>query len=353
MEAVHALTILLNQHFSWDLRHIDFVAKFLITLIKVRSVNLTKIANSFPGKAKIESHYKRLQRFFRGFQIDFAVIAIFIASLLPDQNGFILTLDRTDWKLGKIPINILVLGIAYKGAAFPILWCFLSKKGNSNTKERIELFERFFDIFGKEHIKYITCDREFIGEDWFGYLLKSKVEFRIRVRENFKVPNSSGKIIPVRLLFRHLKINVKSVLRKPRLIDGHKLYISGMRLLDGDYLIVVSPNYTFTAIEDYARRWEIETLFGCLKTRGYNFEETHITKKERIERLLALLAIAFAWAHIIGEWLNDQKPLKIKKHGRLTKSIFRYGLDTLQNVLSNFNYKKDEFYLLIRFLSCT
>jgi hypothetical protein len=353
LEAVQALTIILNQYFSWDLRRIDFVAKFLITLIKVRSVNLTKIANSFPGKAKIESHYKRLQRFFRGFNIDFAVIAVFIASLLPAQNGFILTLDRTDWKLGKIPINILVLGIAYKGAAFPILWCFLPKKGNSNTKERIELFERFFEIFGKEHIQYITCDREFIGEDWFGYLLKSKVEFRIRVRENFKVPNSSGKIVPVRLLFCHLKINVKSVLRKPRLICGHKLYISGIRLLDGDYLIVVSPNYTSKAIEDYARRWEIETLFGCLKTRGYNFEETHITKKERIERLLALLALAFAWAHIIGEWLNDQKPLKIKKHGRLTKSIFRYGLDKLQNVLSNFNYKKDEFYLLIKFLSCT
>ena len=98
------------------------------------------------------------------------------------------------------------------------------------------------------------------------------------------------------------------VLRKPRLICGHKLYISGMRLPDGDYLILVTPDFNSKSIEDYAKRWEIETLFGCLKTRGYNFEDTHLTKPERIDRLLAILAIAFAWAHIIGEWFHEQCP---------------------------------------------
>jgi len=85
-----------------------------------------------------------------------------------------------------------------------------------------------------------------------------------------------------------------------------------MRLLDGDYLILVTPEFNSKSIEDYAKRWEIETLFGCLKTRGYNFEDTHLTKPERIDKLLAILAIAFAWAHIIGEWFHEQKPLKLK-----------------------------------------
>jgi len=197
---------------------------------------------------------------------------------------------------------------------------------------------------------------KFIGEDWFKFLLESKVDFRIRVRENFKVPNRNGKDIPVKLLFRNLDIHEKMVLRKPRLICGHKLYISGMRLLDGEYLILVTPDFNSTSVEDYAKRWEIETLFGCLKTRGYNFEDTHLTKPERIDKLLAVLAIAFAWAHIIGEWLHEQKPLKVKNHGRPIKSIFRYGLSKLRNVLANFNMaenKKDEFYFFCEFLSCT
>ena len=353
MDAIIYLAELLQNQLNWNKQRTDFLAKFIITLIKVRTVNLAIIAESFPGNAKIESHYKREQRFFRNFKIDFTVIASFITSLLPNENGWILTLDRTDWKFGKTPVNILVLGIVYKGTAFPFLWVSLPKKGNSNTKERIELFKRFFECFGKERINYITCDREFIGEKWFKFLIENKIDFRIRVRENFLVPNRKGKNIAVKLLFQNLAIHQKRVLRKPYLICGHTLYISGMRLIDGEYLILVTPNFTPKSIEDYAKRWEIETLFGCLKTRGYNFEDTHLTMPDRIDKLLAILAIAFAWAHIVGEWLHEQKPLKIKNHGRLSKSIFRHGLSKLRNILANLDNKMDEFYFFCKFLSCT
>lgn len=356
MSAITVVTEILQNQLNWNKQRIDFLAKFIITLIKVRTVNLAIIAEAFPGNANIESHYKREQRFFRLFKIDFTAIATFITSLLPNEHGWILTLDRTDWKFGKTAVNILVLGIAYKGTAFPILWISLPKKGNSNTQERIALFNRFFEHFGNDRINYIACDREFIGEDWFKFLLASKVDFRIRVRENFKVPNRNGKHISVRLLFRNLAIHEKMVLHKPRLICGHQLYISGMRLLDGEYLILVTPDFNSTSIEQYAKRWEIETLFGCLKTRGYNFEDTHLTKPERIDKLLAILVIAFAWAHIIGEWLHEQKPLKVKDHGRLIKSIFRHGLAKLRNVLANLEIVENninEFCFLCKFLSCT
>ncbi|MBN2011101.1 transposase [candidate division KSB1 bacterium] len=89
-------------------------------------------------------------------------------------------------------------------------------------------------------------------------------------------------------------------------------------------MILISQHFNSKAIEEYARRWEIESLFGCLKTRGFNFKNTHMTKPERLDKLLAILAIAFAWAHLVGEWLHEQIPVKIKKHGRLIKSIFRF-----------------------------
>ena len=59
----------------------------------------------------------------------------------------ILSLDRTNWMLGQYKINILYLAINYKGMAILILWVLLSKKGNSNTRERIDLLERFQTIF--------------------------------------------------------------------------------------------------------------------------------------------------------------------------------------------------------------
>ncbi|MBF0204857.1 MAG: transposase [Desulfamplus sp.] len=109
-------------------------------------------------------------------------------------------------------------------------------------------------------------------------------------------------------------------------------------------------------MDDYKLRWEIETLFGCLKSRGFNFEATHITKLDRIEKLVAVLAIAFSWCHITGEWLHQQKPIKIKNHGRPAISIFRYGLDWLREIVLNLSENKRRYNqvlrLLFRQLSC-
>jgi hypothetical protein len=100
-------------------------------------------------------------------------------------------------------------------------------------------------------------------------------------------------------------------------------------------------------------------MFRTLKTRGFNLESSHLQHDERIAKLLALLALAFAWAHLVGEWLHEQRPIPLKKHGRLARSFFRYGLDYLQFVLLNIHHQRDEFRRCLRLLeplkvlSCT
>ncbi|MEQ1120092.1 transposase, partial [Acinetobacter junii] len=65
-------------------------------------------------------------------------------------------------------------------------------------------------------------------------------------------------------------------------------------------------------------RWEIETLFSCLKGRGFNLENTRLTDPRRVKKLIAVLAIGFCWCYLTGEWQHDRKKaIKIKKHGRL------------------------------------
>ncbi len=56
-----------------------------------------------------------------------------------------------------------------------------------------------------------------------------------------------------------------------------------------------------------------------------------------------MLAIAFTWAHRTGEWQNEQKPIKIKKHGRPAVSLFRYGLDFLCDSIVRLAYKTNHF----------
>ena len=61
-------------------------------------------------------------------------------------------MDRTNWKFGEFNINILMLGITYKGIAFPLIFSLLPKRGNSNWEERKKIMERFIRLFGAECI---------------------------------------------------------------------------------------------------------------------------------------------------------------------------------------------------------
>jgi hypothetical protein len=56
-----------------------------------------------------------------------------------------------------------------------------------------------------------------------------------------------------------------------------------------------------------------------------------------------VVTIAFCWAYHVGAWLNEIKPIRIKKHQRPAKRIFRYGFDRIRHVLFNPHDKQDEF----------
>lgn len=189
--------------------------------------------------------------------------------------------------------------------------------------------------FVKEPIASILADREFVGVEWFAWLNQEEIPFCIRIKKNTLVTNSRGIEVDVEALFRDLKVGEQRALADARLMWKQRLYLSALHLSDGDLLIVATDGLLIDPILYYGKRWEIETLFGCFKSRGFNFEDKHIVKPERIGKLVALLTIAFAWAHKVGEWRHEEKAICIKKHGRKAQSWFRYGLDCLRNALLN------------------
>ena len=305
---------------------INFLACFIVGFLKMGTVNLKKVAVGMPGAANRDSKYKRIQRFLRDFKLDFYMIAELIAWLaLSELEAWTLTMDRTNWKYGKININILTLGVAHKGSAIPLLWIPLRKRGNSNTAERISIVKAFLHVFSLRKIEFLTGDREFIGKVWFEYLIEKKIHFRMRIRENILVSNSRGALVPSKDLFRMLKPGEHMILEGMRTVCGVGLHVVGMRLQNSEYLILATDSDPEGALEDYAKQWEIETLFGCLKTRGFDFECTHVVEPERVQKLLALMAIAYCWCVSTGEWLNSIKPLKIKKHGGKRSACFDTG----------------------------
>ncbi len=62
-----------------------------------------------------------------------------------------------------------MLCVVYHGVAFPLMFSMLPKRGNSNSKERIDLINRYIKLFGKDTIDCIVADREFIGKQWLAF----------------------------------------------------------------------------------------------------------------------------------------------------------------------------------------
>jgi hypothetical protein len=52
--------------------------------------------------------------------------------------------------------------------------------------------------------------------------------------------------------------------------------------------------------------------------------------------------MAFCWAYHVGAWFHMVKPIRIKKHQRPAKSIFRYGFDLIRHLLFNPQDKREE-----------
>lgn len=107
--------------------------------------------------------------------------------LVTAKDNLKIVIDRTNWKFGQQDINIFMLGIAYRDVAFPLMITMKNKMRNSNSAERIALTQRFIKLFGKDCIDCIVADREFVGDQWIGYLNREDLKYYIRITINFKV----------------------------------------------------------------------------------------------------------------------------------------------------------------------
>ena len=162
---INELATILNEHFQWNKARMDCFVGMLVALMGVSTVNLTQLALIFPSRGQVPSRYRRMQRFFSECWIDYNDVARFIMRLFGfTDTDFYLTLNRTNWKWGKVNVNLLVLAVVYRGAAIPVYWLPPDKRGNSNSRERIALMQRFIGQFGKGRVKGLLADREFIGD---------------------------------------------------------------------------------------------------------------------------------------------------------------------------------------------
>ena len=251
----------------------------------------------------------------------------------------ILAVDRTNWKLGKADINILVLAIVTRRFKVPLICSFFDHRGNSSTAQRIDLIERYLRIFEVSSVKPLLGDREFVGNEWINYLVEKTVPFVIRLREDMYIETDDEQRFQFREFFqgKHRRRGKwKGWLSGMAHTSGSPLRFEGQKI-KGDELVLLVTNIPapVNALHLYRKRWGIECLFADAKTRGLNIEDTHMTDHSKLRTLLVLVTIAMTWAYQCAIWVMGVRGIPIKSHGRREKSWFRIGFDTLSRWILN------------------
>lgn len=337
-----SLILSIQSHFKMNLARAKCCAMMIIALIECRSVNLTRMSTMARGSAEEQSKYRRMRRFIREMAFDPAEVARFIFSVLdiPPDFKMNLILDRTNWKLCRLEINLLYLAVSYKGVGFPILvtWLEDKNKGNSDHFDRIDIMETFIKTFGKERIDGVYADREFIGDIWINWLKEEKINYVIRLKENGQyIANSRGRIKLATDLFRGLK-NGDKISIGERHIGRQRLYkshISALRNEKGELVVLMHSQDILDACERYRDRWKIELLFRMMKSGGFDLESLNITDPDRLDVLLVIVSIATTLSAKAGLIQEEVKPTPIKKHGFKAKNTVRIGIDNIICILKN------------------
>ncbi len=235
------------------------------------------------------------------------MINYIINRLFTETQAVTLAIDRTDWEFGKTRHNLLIISALYGETAVPLAVKPLERKGNSGFEHRREVMETVLKAIPIYRIEAISGDREFIGDDWFSYLKSKNIPFVMRVRDNMTA--SDGEICSA----------IKNISRKYNHNYHGQIHIGTQNLTlstkqNGDNLVAVISDGVRDPLAFYKKRWGIETGFKCLKTNGFNLEDTHLRDAKRIKTLVQICSLAMTSALAALPENQKQNAVSIKKN---------------------------------------
>ena len=176
----------------------------------------------------------------KAFKISQAEVARLVVGWLQLAPPFVLTLDRTEWRLGKRWVNVLMLAVVWDGVAIPLVRQVFDKKGCSDAEKREQILERYLKILALETIRFVTADREFACDEWLRFLSKERIRFCLRIKASAQITDKCGRRMRAIKLLQTAKVGEAVVCRRRRKMCNVAVSIAGVSKADGNNVIAIT-----------------------------------------------------------------------------------------------------------------
>jgi hypothetical protein len=307
-----------------------------------RSVYLSRIAGKIPGKAKLQSVVRRLDRFLDNPAIRvrewYKPIAV---EWLTEQYAKIgeihLIMDGTKVGFGH---QLLMVSMAYRKRSIPITWTWVKHvRGHSTGDKQIALLSYAKTLIPRGAAVFLVGDTEFgpvkvlkqLDKWYWHYVLRQKSDTLVwsQTENAWKsfgsyIPSagksfwlgemvfSQAHMYPVNLLV-HWKIGEKE-----------------------PWCLATNLPDLQSALHCYKRRMWIEEMFGDMKKHGFDLECSMLHSFLRLSRLTLAVAFLYVWLVSSGaRTIHAGLRHLVDRKDRRDLSIFQIGLRFIERLLVN------------------
>jgi hypothetical protein len=339
------------------------LAMFVLGAIRAESIVIQRVAEALleESEAKASSIERRLERFLSNSRIEIEQTwNDFLAGVMPFFRGKPLRLV-IDLTADEEHAQVIYLGLLQHSRVLPLVWKVMpgQTKWDQGLWECVEeLFERLAPHLGQ-------TDCTLIGDSAFGcFAMVRRCEkygwhylFRICAEHTCQHWSKQGRLqatCPVSDLVSEPGKRFYGLVRLWQ-EDQIETNLSGYWAEgEEEALLVISDLPACRKrITEYKWRWRVESTFQDLKSRGWDWESSHVRRLDRVDRLLLVLFLMVWWlTHLAASCLHHGKRDRYDRKARRDKGIFRLGrlylLDLERKMSFTVNFKNC---LLFRFVS--
>ena len=315
-------------------QHINTLAVLICGIVDAQHVQFAQIADHAPLRGrKNESLITRFRRWVKhkdvrpeALWLPFAKAVLVSLAHAPVT----IILDGTTAGRGCI---VLMASVVYHGRAIPLLWTVVKgKKGHLPQDEHCTLITRLQAVIPETAPVVLLGDGEFDGTQLQAAIRTAGWEYVCRTGTNITI-YAHDRVFPVGDL--PLKRGEAVALENVQMTAERygPVLLLGIWETNQD-----TPIYLITSLSDanaaadwYRLRFRIESMFANHKSRGFQIHKSHLTKPERLARLLLATSLAYVWVHEVAMFAQTQGWVaQFHRTDRCDLSLFQIGLRAMQ-----------------------
>jgi hypothetical protein len=306
----------------------------LYAVIKSGQSSLSRMGEELLSPTDVESRVKQAKRWLDSKYSDYNTF--FLPHIRPLLQGLsqggplLLAIDGSE--VGKDCMALMV-SVVWGKRSLPICWLVRKgKKGHMSSQLHVEVVKQLACILPSDREVVLLGDGEFDSSELQAFCEAQGWKYAFRTAKTNTIVTASAESFPIGQLYpmpEHNHWFLEEVYFTKERYGPINCMVWHSPHQEEPIYLVSNLHWAKDIMDYYTRRFSIETLFGDIKSRGFNIHKVKINDPDRLNTLLMVVCIAFLLVFALATFQDKLQPYLsrfLRKDRMENYSCFQIGL---------------------------